>query len=46
VRRADDRLFVAEVRGRQTPAPGERTTLIAAARDLHVFDASGLRVST
>jgi hypothetical protein len=37
----DDRLFVAEVRGRQTPTPGERTTLIAAARDVHVFDAPG-----
>jgi ABC-type sugar transport system ATPase subunit len=46
VRRTDDRLFVAEVRGRQTPTPGERMTLIAAARDVHVFDASGLRVST
>jgi ABC-type sugar transport system ATPase subunit len=46
VRRADDRLFVAEVRGRETPAPGERVTLIAASQDVHVFDASGLRVST
>jgi ABC-type sugar transport system ATPase subunit len=46
LRRADDRLFVAEVRGRQTPAPGERATLSAAARDVHVFDAGGLRIST
>jgi ABC-type sugar transport system ATPase subunit len=45
VRRPDDRLFVAEVRGRLTPTPGERTRLIAAARDVHVFDASGRRVS-
>jgi ABC-type sugar transport system ATPase subunit len=45
LRRADDRLFVAEVRGRQTPTPGERTTLSAAAQDVHVFDASGLRIS-
>ena len=45
VRRADDRLLVAEVRGRETPTPGERMTLIAAAQDVHVFDASGLRVS-
>jgi ABC-type sugar transport system ATPase subunit len=45
VRRVDDRLFVAEVRGRQTPTPGERMTLIGAAQDVHVFDASGLRVS-
>jgi hypothetical protein len=46
VRRVDDRLFVAEVRGRETPTPGERMTLIAAAQDVHAFDASGLRVST
>jgi len=46
VRRGDDRLFVAEVRGRETPTPGERITLIAAAQDVHVFDASGLRVPT
>src|SRR5450631_1192604 len=45
VRRADDRLLVAEVRGRKTPTPGERMTLIAAAQDVHVFDASGSRVS-
>jgi ABC-type sugar transport system ATPase subunit len=46
VRRADDRLFVAEVRGREAPAPGERMTLVAAAQDIHVFDASGLRIPT
>jgi len=46
VRRADDALFVAEVRGREAPAPGERMTLSAAAQDVHVFDASGLRVPT
>jgi ABC-type sugar transport system ATPase subunit len=46
LRRDDERLFVAEVRGRQTPTPGERATLTAAARDVHVFDASGLRVLT
>ena len=46
LRRADDNLFVAEVRGRQTPTPGERTKLVAAARDVHVFDASGVRVVT
>jgi ABC-type sugar transport system ATPase subunit len=45
LRRADDKLFVAEVRGRQAPAPGERTTFIAAAQDVHVFDASGQRVA-
>jgi ABC-type sugar transport system ATPase subunit len=46
LRRSDRKLFVAEVRGRQTPTLGEKTTLSAAARDVHVFDASGLRVST
>jgi ABC-type sugar transport system ATPase subunit len=46
LRRSDGKLFVAEVRGRQTPTLGEKTTLSAAARDVHVFDASGLRVST
>jgi ABC-type sugar transport system ATPase subunit len=44
LRRADDKLLVAEVRGRETPTPGDRTTLTAEARDVHVFDASGLRV--
>ncbi|MGY4506293.1 ABC-type sugar transport system ATPase subunit [Bradyrhizobium sp. GM24.11] len=46
LRRADGRLFVAEVRGRQTPTPGERATLTAAARDVHFFDPSGLRMAT
>jgi ABC-type sugar transport system ATPase subunit len=46
VRCVDDRLFVTEVRGREAPTPGDRMTLIAAAQDVHVFDTSGLRVST
>jgi ABC-type sugar transport system ATPase subunit len=46
LRRVDGRMFVAEVRGRQTPAPGETMTLVAASPDVHVFDASGLRVAT
>ena len=45
-RRADDRRFVTEVRGRQAPAPGERMTLMAAAQDVHGFDATGLRIPT
>jgi ABC-type sugar transport system ATPase subunit len=45
LRRGDDKLLVAEVRGRQTPTPGDRATLTAEARDVHVFDASGLRIS-
>jgi ABC-type sugar transport system ATPase subunit len=46
LRRADDKLFVAEVRGRQTPTPGEKTQFSAAARDVHIFDVRGLRVPT
>ncbi|QAU47787.1 ABC transporter ATP-binding protein [Bradyrhizobium guangzhouense] len=46
LRRGDGRMFVAEVRGRQTPVPGERVALVAASPDVHVFDASGLRVAT
>ena len=46
VRRVDGRLFVAEVRGRETPTPGETMTFNAAFQDVHVFDASGQRVPT
>jgi ABC-type sugar transport system ATPase subunit len=46
LRRADDKLLVAEVRGRQAPTPGEKAKLSAAARDVHIFDARGLRVPT
>ncbi|QQN66568.1 sn-glycerol-3-phosphate ABC transporter ATP-binding protein UgpC [Bradyrhizobium diazoefficiens] len=46
VRRVDGRIFVAEFRGRRTPSPGETVTLAAASPDVHVFDASGLRVVT
>jgi ABC-type sugar transport system ATPase subunit len=45
LRRADGRMLIAEVRGRRTPTPGETTTLVAAAPDVHVFDSSGLRVA-
>ena len=46
VRRADGRMFMVEIRGRQTPAPGEAVSIVAATSDVHVFDASGLRVAT
>lgn len=46
VRRADGGMFVAEIRGRRTPSRGETVMLVAAAPDVHVFDASGLRVAT
>jgi ABC-type sugar transport system ATPase subunit len=44
VRRADDKLMVAEVRGRDTPAPGETVTLSAPAQDVHLFDQAGRRL--
>ncbi len=43
VRRPDDKMMVAEVRGRDTPAPGDSVTLTAPARDLHAFDPAGRR---
>ena len=46
VRGADGRMFMVEIRGRQTPAPGEAVSIVAATSDVHVFDASGLRVAT
>jgi ABC-type sugar transport system ATPase subunit len=46
IRRADDKMTVAEFRGRQPPAPGEQVTLSAPAEDIHVFDADDRRVST
>jgi ABC-type sugar transport system ATPase subunit len=46
VRRADDKLMVAEIRGRRTPAPGESVRLSAPAEDIHLFDADSRRVAT
>ncbi len=46
VRRADDKLIVAEVRGRDTPAAGDVISLAAPAQDVHVFDAAGRRLVT
>jgi ABC-type sugar transport system ATPase subunit len=44
VRRADDKLMVAEIRGRDTPSPGETVTFSAPAQDVHVFDEAGRRL--
>ncbi len=44
IRRADDKMLVAEVRGRDTPQPGQTIALHAALQDIHVFDASGRRI--
>ena len=46
IRRADDKMMVAEIRGRRTPAPGEQVTLSAPAEDIHLFDADSRRVAT
>jgi ABC-type sugar transport system ATPase subunit len=44
VRRADEKLMVAEIRGRETPSPGETVTFSAPAQDVHVFDEAGRRL--
>jgi ABC-type sugar transport system ATPase subunit len=44
VRRADDKLMIAEIRGRDTPSPGAAATFSAPAEDIHVFDESGHRL--
>ena len=41
VRRADDKLMVVEIRGRETPSPGQTVTFSAPAEDIHVFDEGG-----
>ena len=44
VRRTDDKLMVAEIRGRETPAPGATVTFSAPLEDIHVFDEAGRRL--
>ncbi len=44
VRRPDDAMLVAEIRGRETPRAGDTITLGADLRDVHVFDDGGRRV--
>jgi len=46
VRRADDKMLVVEVRGRETPSISENVTFRAPLQDIHVFDASGQRIPT
>ncbi len=44
IRRPDDQMLVAEIRGRLTPKAGDAITLGADLRDVHVFDEGGRRV--
>jgi ABC-type sugar transport system ATPase subunit len=44
VRRADDKMLVVEVRGRETPEVTQNVTFRAPLQDIHVFDASGRRI--
>ncbi|HME84694.1 MAG TPA: sn-glycerol-3-phosphate ABC transporter ATP-binding protein UgpC [Roseiarcus sp.] len=44
VRRADDKMMVAEIRGRDTPSPGQTVVFSAPAEDIHVFDEAGHRL--
>jgi ABC-type sugar transport system ATPase subunit len=46
IRRADDKMLVVEVRGRETPTVTERVAFRAPLQDIHVFDASGRRIDT
>ncbi len=41
VRRGDDKLMVVEIRGRETPSPGQTGTFSAPAADIHVFEEGG-----
>jgi len=46
VRRSDDKMLVVEVRGRETPDVAAKVAFRAPLQDIHVFDASGLRIDT
>ncbi len=46
VRRADGKMLVVEVRGRETPDVTETVTFRAPLQDIHVFDPSGRRIAT
>ena len=45
IRSADDKMIVAEIRGRDTPTPGHTATFSAPLQDVHVFDETGRRIS-
>ena len=44
VRRADEKMMIAEIRGRDTPSPGRAVTFTSPADDIHVFDEGGRRI--
>ncbi|HEY1942766.1 MAG TPA: sn-glycerol-3-phosphate ABC transporter ATP-binding protein UgpC [Roseiarcus sp.] len=44
IRRADEQMMVAEVRGRQTPSAGDTLSLGADLADVHLFDEAGRRI--
>ena len=44
VRRTDEKMMIAEIRGRDTPSPGQTVTFTSPADDIHVFDEGGRRV--
>jgi len=45
VRTGAENSLVAEIRGRSAPAAGDSITLSASDRDVHLFDADGLRIN-
>jgi ABC-type sugar transport system ATPase subunit len=44
VRAGDDTMMVAEIRGRDTPAPGRMAAFSAPLQDVHIFDEAGRRL--
>jgi ABC-type sugar transport system ATPase subunit len=44
VRTAEDKLIVAEIRGRDTPTPGHNATFAAPLQDVHLFGAEGQKL--
>ena len=44
IRRLDDKMLVVEVRGRETPAIGDKIAFHAPLQDIHIFDAAGRRL--
>jgi ABC-type sugar transport system ATPase subunit len=45
IKREGEQMFIAEIRGRETPKAGDTIRLGAKDHDLHVFDATGARIA-